>query len=107
MSIPTFIRLRHRFPLVPIDVRRKLLKWGNGYGLRLTAKEVEAMGVLAGQTVHAVIEPAPVKNDLSAFPLFHFRPTGLTFREELDLAWDEDLAEKEQRRRAATKRAKR
>lgn len=99
MFIPTFIRTGKPSFHVPIDVRRKLLKWGNGYGIRLTAKEAAALGVKEGQSVHATVGPDVIKNDLSMFPLFHLggSPPGMTFREEADLAFDEEWGEKEKR----------
>lgn len=54
------------------DVERKLTKWGNGYGFRLTAAEVRELGLREGGVVRAHIEEATPKNDLDALPTFRF-----------------------------------
>ena len=51
---------------------RKLLKWGNGYGLRLTAAEAKRLGLKAGARVRATVEEAKPRNDWSRLPVFHF-----------------------------------
>lgn len=57
---------------MPISVERKLLRWGNGYGLRLTEGEARRLGVKAGGRVRAKVEDARPKNDLDKVALFHF-----------------------------------
>jgi antitoxin component of MazEF toxin-antitoxin module len=54
---------------VSVQVERKLLKWGNGYGLRLTGEEVASLGLRAGETVRATIDDAAPSNDLDSVAL--------------------------------------
>lgn len=57
-----------------IDVDRKLVKWGSGYGIRLTAAELAALGLHAGAMVHATLAaPNKVHNDFSKLALFKFK----------------------------------
>ncbi|MES2153519.1 MAG: hypothetical protein V4510_00075 [bacterium] len=57
-----------------VEVDRKLLKWGNGYGIRLTSSEVAKLGLHAGAAVHAKVDlPAAIRNDFSKAVLFHTR----------------------------------
>lgn len=75
-----------------VAIDRKLLRWGTGYGLRLTVKEVEALGLRAGDAVHADLRPAAAAVDFSALPRFDFGPwpKGKSAKDLLD----EDVAER-------------
>lgn len=75
-----------------LAIDRKLLRWGTGYGLRLTVKEVEALGLRAGDPVHADLRPATGAVDFSGLPAFDFGPwpKGKTAKDLLD----EDAAER-------------
>jgi hypothetical protein len=55
-----------------VDIERKLLRWGNGYGIRLTANEVRRLGLAEGETVHATVQDAHPRNDVAAAALFRF-----------------------------------
>lgn len=79
---------------MPVHVRRRLTKWGNGYGLRITVAEAKRLGVQAGQEVEADLLGPPAANDLSAFPLFHLGGGIGDLDEEIDL----DLEEQHGRR---------
>ena len=46
-----------------LDVERKLLRWGNGYGIRLTAAEIRRLGLAEGKPVRATVAAA---NPISA-----------------------------------------
>lgn len=74
-----------------LTIDRKLLKWGTGYGLRLTAKEVAMLGLRAGEPVHAQVSRAAIKNDFSKLPKFDFGPwpKGKSVRDILDEDIDE------------------
>lgn len=54
-----------------MHVRRRLTKWGNGYGIRITVKEAKQLGLQAGQDIDADLQPSPAQNDLSELPVFH------------------------------------
>jgi len=53
-----------------LQVRRRLLKWGNGYGIRLTHADVEKLGLRAGDEVDAHLGRAPIFNDTSKLTTF-------------------------------------
>lgn len=90
---PAFISRDISFMPMPNDVvfDRKLIKWGTGYGLRLTAKEVEQLGLKVGEHVHARVSPPQTVNDLSVFNKFDFGPwpTGKTVQDLIDEEIDE------------------
>ena len=69
---------------VPIHVRRTLTKWGNGWGLRLTKKEVEALGIKPGQPVEADLAAKPPSNLVKDLPSWDLGGKGLS---------DDDIAE--------------
>ena len=56
-----------------VDIERRLLRWGNGFGLRITKEEASRLGVEAGSPIHANVAPAMVHNDLDSIVLFHSR----------------------------------
>ncbi len=56
-----------------VDIERKVLKWGNGFGIRITSTEAREIGLSAGRVARVHIEAAPAgKNDLSTLPVFGF-----------------------------------
>jgi hypothetical protein len=55
-----------------VDIERKLLRWGHGYGIRLTADEVRRLGLAEGETVHASVQEARPRNQVAAAALFRF-----------------------------------
>lgn len=65
-----FILADAMFNLVDID--RKLLRWGHGFGIRLTADEVRRLGLREGETVHATVKEARPRNDVGSAALFRF-----------------------------------
>lgn len=71
---------------MPLHVRRRLTKWGNGYGIRITVAEARRLGLQAGQDVEADVHAAPQANDLSTLPTWD-----LGGRDDLDDAVDDDL----------------
>lgn len=73
---------------MPLHVRRRLTKWGNGYGIRITVAEARRLGLQAGQDVEADVHAAPKGNDLSTLPSWD-----LGGRYDLDEVVDEDLEE--------------
>ena len=74
--------------LMAIHVRRALTKWGNGWGLRLTKKEVAALGIKPGQPVEAELSPKPARNRVEDLPSWD-----LGGRTDLDDIYDEDAVE--------------
>jgi hypothetical protein len=56
-----------------VDIERKLLRWGNGYGIRLTGQEVRELGLAEGQPVHAVVRSAKPTNNVAGAALFRFK----------------------------------
>lgn len=48
-----------------LHIRRKVLKWGNGYGLRLTKAELEKLELVPGQEADVRISSQPQRIDLS------------------------------------------
>jgi antitoxin component of MazEF toxin-antitoxin module len=56
-----------------VDVERKLLKWGNGYGIRLTAEDVRRLGLHEGEVVRATVREARPRNDVGKATLFRFK----------------------------------
>lgn len=46
-------------------IEGRLLKWGNSYGIRISKKEVERLGLQPGQAVVARLEEPPGGIDLS------------------------------------------
>lgn len=55
-----------------VDIQRRLLKWGHGYGIRLTADEVRRLGLREGETVFANVQEARPRNDVAKAALFRF-----------------------------------
>lgn len=64
--------------LMPIHVRRALTKWGNGWGLRLTKKEVEALGLKPGQPVEADLSTKAIRNPVEDLPSWNLGGHPLT-----------------------------
>jgi hypothetical protein len=50
---------------------RRVLRWGNAYGLRITKAEAEALGVEEGQLVHADVRVELPPLDLSKIKVMH------------------------------------
>lgn len=57
---------------MPIAIDRKLLRWGNGYGIRLTSDEVSRLGLAAGRSVHAMVADAAPRNDIARLPTWNW-----------------------------------
>jgi antitoxin component of MazEF toxin-antitoxin module len=55
-----------------LTVERKLLRWGNGFGLRVTEDEARRLGLKAGDRVRAKVEDANPTNDVAKLALFRF-----------------------------------
>lgn len=73
---------------MPIHIRRRLTKWGNGFGLRITVAEARRLGVAAGQEVEADVKGPAQPNDLSTLPTWN-----LGGDYDLDEELDKDLEE--------------
>ncbi len=74
---------------MPVSFDRKALRWGNGWGIRLTKKEADELGVSSGAKVHVEATPAMEPNDLTMFPMFHVRGVTDASQRVHDLAADE------------------
>ena len=48
-----------------LRLNRRVLRWGNAYGLRITKAEAEALGLAEGQLVHADVRVEMPPIDLS------------------------------------------
>ncbi|MBW3581891.1 MAG: hypothetical protein KY455_02225 [Euryarchaeota archaeon] len=60
---------------MPIVVHKRVTRWGNGLGIRLTKKEAERLRIKAGDEVEAEIfgqEDRPTKEDLDRLAIFDF-----------------------------------
>lgn len=60
---------------MPILIRKRLTRWGNGYGIRLTKAETERLNVQAGDELEAEIfgdEDRPSRADLDRLAIFDF-----------------------------------
>lgn len=58
-----------------ILVRKKVTRWGNGFGIRLTKQEAERLRVQAGDEVEAEIfgeDDRPSEKDLDRLAIFDF-----------------------------------
>lgn len=55
-----------------VEIERRLLRWGHGFGIRLTAAEVRELGLNAGDTVRANVREAQPRNDVAKAALFRF-----------------------------------
>lgn len=55
------------------DIERKLLRWGNGFGIRLTGKEVHELGLAEGEPVHVTVHSANPINDVASLGIFRFK----------------------------------
>jgi antitoxin component of MazEF toxin-antitoxin module len=69
-----------------MHLRRRLLKWGNGYGIRITKKEAQQLGVKAGNELDVKVDPRPVGEELEELPSYRF---GGDY--DLDAIVEEDL----------------
>lgn len=90
----TFIPIRMQVEAMALHVRRKLTKWGNGWGLRLTKKEVAALGLKPGQPVEADFGPKALRNPIEDLPSWN-----LGGNYDIDEEIDADLMEKYDRGR--------
>lgn len=54
---------------------RRVLRWGNAYGLRITKAEAEALGVEEGQFVHADVRVEMPRIDLSKITVMRLGST--------------------------------
>lgn len=69
--------------------RRKLLAWGNGFGIRVTKADAERLGLHAGQEIDVHIAPASDEVDLSHLAFFDDGPdVSVRHDEELRRALD-------------------
>ena len=50
--------------------RKRVLRWGNGYGIRLTKADMERLGIHEKQEVDVTLEPVGGRVDLSHIPRF-------------------------------------
>ena len=71
-----------------VEVERRLVRWGHGYGIRLTKEEARKIGAREGTKVRAKVEGEDIVNDVAKMTLFRFRP-GYDIQELID----EDLSE--------------
>ncbi len=55
-----------------MHVTKAIKKWGNSYGIALTKAELEELGLRPGDEVHARLEKAFKKRDVSKIPTFHW-----------------------------------
>ena len=76
-----------------IEVERKILKWGDGWGIRLTAADMEKLGAHAGDVVRAALAREAVRNDFSQFPQVNLGLGRLTSAQTNDMITD-DILEK-------------
>lgn len=74
--------------VMDIHVRRALTKWGNGWGLRLTKKEVERLGAKPGEPVEADFKAQPPRNWVDQLPSW-----SLGGDYDIDALYEEDLME--------------
>lgn len=76
---------------MPMHVRKPLRRWGNAFGILISRKEAEALGVTEGEPVDADLQPARRTRvqDL---------PTMRAGRIDIDRVLDEDLMERHGRR---------
>lgn len=54
-----------------IQVHRRILAWGNGYGIRLTKADLERLGLRPHDEAEVVVRGEPKGIDLSTLPVFH------------------------------------
>ncbi len=84
----TFIPHLGQSILMPVRVRRRLTKWGNGFGIRITVAEATRLGLQAGQDVDLEVHAATARNDLSTLPTWN-----LGGDYDIDEVLDDDLEE--------------
>lgn len=73
--------------LMSVHLRRRLLKWGNGYGVRITKKEAMRLGLKPGSELDLEIRPITVKEEVDALPAYRLGgqyDIDATLEEELD-----------------------
>lgn len=58
---------RNKINMGKIRFRRKILRWGNGYGIRLTKTEAERLGAGAKAVVDVEIRSEPPRFDPATF----------------------------------------
>lgn len=76
---------------MPIVVHKRVTRWGNGLGIRLTKKEAERLRIKAGDEVDAEIfgqEDRPTKEDLDRLAMFDWGDVG---PEDIDRLAEEDI----------------
>lgn len=54
-----------------LKIRRAVIKWGNSFGLRLTRREVERLGIEAKREVLAELTPEPARANLDHIEALH------------------------------------
>lgn len=90
---------------------KRILRWGNSYGIRLTKAEVEALGLHEGDGVRVEVEPRRKKIDWDTFPSLNLGPGPhdlSTNHDDLDpriLTLHEELMERERLKREQTRRS--
>ncbi len=72
---------------MPVHLRRRLLKWGNGYGVRITKTEATRLGLRPGSELDMEIRPITAKEEVDALPTYRLGgkyDIDATIEEELD-----------------------
>ena len=77
--------------MATIRIRRKVLRWGNAYGIRLTKADMERLGLHDKDEATIEVTPGRKENDLSAFPFLHLGGGLSTDHDEVAAAaaWDD------------------
>lgn len=57
--------------MAELRVRRRLLKWGNAYGIRVTKEDARRLGATEKDTVEVEIAKAEPRVDVAQLPVFH------------------------------------
>jgi antitoxin component of MazEF toxin-antitoxin module len=71
-----------------MHLRKPLRRWGNAFGILISRKEAEALGVTEGEPVEAELQPAR-RTRVQDLPTMNVGPLG-----DLDAILDEALAER-------------
>lgn len=57
--------------MASVRVQRRLLKWGNAFGIRLTREEARRLGAREKQTVDVSVRTQPEPLDPDDLPVLH------------------------------------
>lgn len=52
-------------------IKATVRKWGNTYGIRISKRDMERLGIQEGAEVTAVVSTEPAPPDMSRFPVFY------------------------------------